>query len=431
MELIGQKLHDFLHDLLIGGNTPAYIMITSDILKYIKARSTNIGKILTVEVELLDSFEKEASRFSEKSVQPFSEFEDLKGSYKIISEHTQKCSYEDFQKRKSTFITASDYAMERKDNNYRLGFMDLKRNFQFILQPINEKYYPAPLLDMKRDLRLNIMYDKDIDEFAVFRSMDVIYDKTYKLELVLFDKKITSFTFEEIKIKYFKYYVPEEFEKFKKELEKYYEYQDKRKHLSIIDFYIDKFSEEVIKQSEASINECFVLFKSELQNLRHDVASFYGHSYKKAINPEKLVWRGSFTEFVEFFEPLINCGYILYKGEKDKFAIYTNLFNNIFIEIESDVMIATLLEKLKTTNQIPAKEVEKCKLTWSSTRSEFVKKFKKPTNMTITDKSLFVYRGVNSLKGIAINLHELFQIENKNRPGKYISKESLIQAFKG
>ena len=51
-----------------------------------------------------------------------------------------------------------------------------------------------------------------------FSSTDVIYGKTYKLALVLLSKKITSYTLDEIKLKYYKYYVPEEFEKLKYEL---------------------------------------------------------------------------------------------------------------------------------------------------------------------------------------------------------------------
>jgi hypothetical protein len=431
MELIEQKLRDLLHNLLMGENSPNNILITNDILKYIKDRSKDIAGILTIEVELLDSFEVEASRHSRRLNKPFSGFENLKGSYKIISEHTEKCLYEDFQKRKSTFIEAYDLSKEKEEEDFRSKLMEIKRNLPLRLQEDNEKHMVYSLFDMKKDLKLNILNDKDIDEYAVFRSFDVIYDKTYKLELVLFNKKITSFPFEEIKLQYYKYYVPEEFEKLKYELGKYYERQNQKKHLSIIDFYISKFSEEINKQKEGSIKECFALINSELNKLHRDVNSYYGHPYKAGITPEKLVWTGSSQEFTNFFELLIDVGNILYKGEKDKYAIYTVLLNNIFIKRQSDLTIDTIMEVLDISIPTPSKEVEKCKLTWVGSRGIFAKEFKKAINSAQSEKSLFLYHEKGSLRAIAKKLYEIFQIENENNPGSCISEESLIQAFKG
>ena len=37
----------------------------------------------------------------------------------------------------------------------------------------------------------------------------------------------------------------------------------------------DRFSEEITKQPEGSIKQCFVLFNSELENLRNNVCSFF------------------------------------------------------------------------------------------------------------------------------------------------------------
>ena len=429
MELVEQKLRDFLHNLLIGENSPNNIKITSDILQYIKGHSTDIGEILTIEVELLSSFEVEASRFSRRLVRPLSGFINLKGSYEIRSVQVQKCSYKDFHKRK-LFITANDLASEIEEEDFRSKLMDIKRSLPLRIQESNENIMVYSLFDMKGDLQLNILRDKGIDKYDVFRSSDVIYNNTYKLELAIFNKKIWALPSEEVKLEYYKHYIQEEFEKLKYELEKYYEYQDQNKHLSIIDFYIDKFSEEIIKQPEESIKECFILFHHELQNLRNDVASYYGHSIKKTNDPEKLVWTGSFQEFINFFEPLINRRNIHFKGEKDKYAIYTNLLNNIFIKNQPDITIDSIMKVLNIKVPTPVKEVEKCKLTWKGSRGEFAKEFKITINPYLYEKSQFLYHGTGSLRAIATKLHELFQIENQKHPGSYISEGSLIQAFK-
>jgi hypothetical protein len=395
-----------------------------------KSHSKDIAEILAIEVELLDSFKVEVSRHGRRMNRPSSGIENLKGSYKIISEHSQKCSYEDFYKKELKLITADDFAKEKEEENFRLRLMDIKRNSPLRVQEGNEKHMLYSLIDMKRDLRLNILDDKEIDEYAVFRSTDVIYGRTYKLVLVLLSKKITSYTFEEIKLKYYKYYVPEEFEKLKYELEKYYEYQDQRKHLSIIDFYISKFSEEIDKQSEGNNKECFALFNRELHKLRHDVVSYYGHPYKAAIDPEKLVWTGSFQEFIDFFEPLIDLGLIHFKGGKDKYAIYTNLLSNIFIIKQPDITIDYIMIVLKTNVPIPFKEVEICKLTWDGSRGEFAMEFRPTIYPQLYEKSLFLYHGKGSQRAVTKKLHEIFQIENEKHPGRYINEKSLYQAFK-
>jgi hypothetical protein len=49
------------------------------------------------------------------------------------------------------------------------------------IQEVNEKYMLCSLKDMKRDLRLNILWNIDIDEYGVYRSFDVIYGHNYKL----------------------------------------------------------------------------------------------------------------------------------------------------------------------------------------------------------------------------------------------------------
>jgi len=160
------------------------------------------------------------------------------------------------------------------------------------------------------------------------------------------------------------------------------------------------------------------------------VCSHFGYSNKKATNPENLIWTGSFQEFIDFFEPLIDHREILYKGEKDKFTIYTKLLSNIFIRKEPDKTIENIVEALNIVATTSIKDNEKCKLTWNNTRSEFVKKFKLPTNMTVTNKSLFLYHEVNSLRAISKKFHEMFKIENEKHPGRYITEESLYQAFK-
>ena len=139
------------------------------LLKYIKSHSKDITKILTVEVELLDSFEIAASRFSRKLPRPSSEIENLEGCYKILSIKEQKCSYEDFYKKKITLITADDFAKEKEEENFRSKLMDIKRYSPLRVQEGNEKHMLYSLMDMKRDLRVNILNDKDIDEYAVFQ----------------------------------------------------------------------------------------------------------------------------------------------------------------------------------------------------------------------------------------------------------------------
>jgi hypothetical protein len=431
MELVEQKLRDSLHDLLEGKYSPNNINLSFDLLNYIKSHSKDIGEILTIEVELLKGFEKEASRFSKRMNQNWPRFEILKESYKIVSEQVQNYSYEDSLKRKSTFITEYDRAKEEEEEGFRLKLMDLKRNSPLRFQEENEKHMLYSLKNMKRDLSFDIRNDKDINEFAVFHSKDVIYDKTYKLELVLFTKKITSLPADELKLEFYKYYVPEEFEKLKYELEKYYGYNDQCNYLSIIDYYSDRFSEEIIKQPDGSIKECFELLNRELLKLRNNVCSYYGHSNKTSVNPENLVWTSSFKEFIDFFEPLINKGNILYKRETDKYAIYTNLLSNIFIREQPDLTADYVMEFLKIANQSPVKEVEKCKLSWDGSRLDFAKEFKKAINRSQFEKSKFLYHGVNTLRSIAKKLHELFQIKDQNHPDKYISEKSLYQAFKG
>jgi len=318
---------------------------------------------MTIEVELLDNLELEASHFSRRIPRSSLGFQDLAGSYKIISEHKQKYSEEDFHKKKSTFITANDFAKQEKEEDFRSKLLDIKRNSPLRLQEENEKHMLYSLKDMKRDLRLNILCDIDIDEYAVFSSLDVIYENIYKLVLVLFRKKITSFTFEEIRMKYYKYFIPEEFGKLEYELEKYYKYEDQRSHLSIIDSYSDRFSN------------------------------------KKTTNPENLIWTGSFQEFIEFFEPIIERREILYKGENDKYVIYSYLLNNIFIKNEPGKTIDDISEILKIEVMYPLTETEKCKLTWNGSTKEFANVFKTKINRAEYDKSTFLYHGVNTLSG--------------------------------
>jgi hypothetical protein len=430
MESIEERIRVCLHDLLKGESSPGNLVITYGVTQYIKDHSKDIGEIVNIEVKLQDTFEEEASRCHSRLFKPLFGFYDLNGTYEIKSVQRQKCSYENSQERKSTFISPNDLLKEKAiDDN--LTLIDRRGDLLLIIPEGKEMVLKSTLINIKEDLELNIQRDLKIGKNDVYSSSDVIYDKTYKLELVIFSKKMWALPHEEVKLEYYKWYIQEEFEKLKYDLEKYYEYQDQKKHLSIIDFYIDKFSEEIDKQSDGNIKECFALFNSELQNLRHEVDSYYGCSFKKATDPEKLVWTVSFNEFINFVEPLINCGNISFKGEKDKYSIYTNLINNILIKQKPDLTIDAIMEFLKIIVLTPGKEVEKCKLTWNGTRNEFAEKFKKNINRTIPEKSKLLYQGKSSLRAIAINLHELFQIENKNRPGKYISKESLIQAFKG
>jgi hypothetical protein len=431
MELIEQKLRDCLHDLLKGKYSPNNINISFDLLNYIKRHSKDIGEILTIEVELLKGFEEEASRFSKRMNQNWPRFEILKESYKIISEQVQNYTYEDFLKRKSEFITEFDRAKEEEEERFRSELMDLKRNSPLRFQEENEKHILYSLKDMKMDLSFGIRNDKDINEFAVCHSKDVIYDKTYKLELVLFTKNIASLPADELKLEFYKYYVPEEFEKLEYELEKYYGYEDQLNHLSIIDSYSDRFSEEITKQTDGSIKECFELFNSELQNLRDNVCSIYGHPNKKPTNPENLIWTGSFQEFIEFFEPIIERREILYKGENDKYIIYSFLLNNIFIKNEPDKTIDNLSEILKIEVIYPLTETEKCKLSWNGSTKEFANVFKTKINRSQFEKSKFLYHGVNSLRAISKKLHEMFKIESQKKPGNYISERTLYQAFKG
>jgi hypothetical protein len=430
MESVEQNLRDSLHDLVEGKHSPNNINLSFDLLNYIKSRSKDIGEILTIEVELLKGFEEEACRFSKRINQNWPRFEILKESYKIVSEQVQNYSYEDFLKRKSTFITEHDRAKEEEEEGFRLKLMDFKSNLPLRFQEENEKYMLYSLKNMKRNLSFDIYNDKDISEFAVFHSKDVIYDKTYKLELVLFTKKITSLPADELKLEFYKYYVPEEFEKLKYELEKYYEYSDQKRHLSVINFYISKFSDEIDKQSDESIKVCFALFRRELNKLRKEVVSYYGHPYKAPSDPNKLVWTSSFQEFIDFFEPLIDSGFIHFKGRKDKYSIYTILLNNICMIKQPDVTIQYLMLALKINVPIPLKNIEGCKLTWNSGRDKFAIEFRKLIHPELYERSQFLYHEKGSLRAIAKRLHDIFQIENKRHPGTYITEGSFTQSFR-
>jgi hypothetical protein len=120
MELVEQKLRDCLQELLIGENSPSKLIITYGIFQYIKEHSKDIGEIITVEVELHDVFEDET--FCRRRLyEPLFGFRDLEGSYEIKSVKTEKCSFEDFQNRKSTFITPNDLVKEKEiDNSFSL-----------------------------------------------------------------------------------------------------------------------------------------------------------------------------------------------------------------------------------------------------------------------------------------------------------------------
>ena len=188
MELVEQKLRDCLHDLLMGENSPSKLIITYGVLQYIKDHSKDIGEILTIDVELQDTFEEKASR-CRSLFPPFFGFHNLEGSYEIKSVQAQKCSYEDFQKRKSTFITPSDLAKE-KEIDYSLSLIDIRGDILSNIHKDKERNFSSSLIDIKGDLKLNIQRDIEIGKYDVYYSSDVIYDKTYKLELAIFNKKI-------------------------------------------------------------------------------------------------------------------------------------------------------------------------------------------------------------------------------------------------
>jgi hypothetical protein len=431
MELITHKLRDSLHSLLIGEYSPKNLILTYGISQYIKDNSKDIGEIITITVKLLDTFETEVASYGRRLILPVFRLYDLKGSYEIKSVQKQKCSYEDFQRRKSSFITSNDLAKEKEiDNGFSFrSFIDIRGELQQDIKKDEETNFDTSFIDIKEDLKLNIQRDIEIGKYDVYCSSDVIYDKVYKLELVIFNKKLWTLSAEDHKLEYYRVYIPEEFKKLKYELEKYYEYNDQKKHLSVIDFYISKFSEEVDKQPEGYIKECFALFNRELQTLHHDVKSYYGYPHKADIDPGKLVWTVSFQEFLDFFESLIERGNILYKGEKDKYSIYTNLLNNIYIRNQPDISIDYLMNVLKINVPAPVKEVDKCKLTWKRSRIEFAEDFKSTINMDSYEKSQFLYQGKGSKRAVVKKFHEIFIIENNKHPGAYISEDSLIKAF--
>jgi hypothetical protein len=184
----------------MGENSPNNITITYGVLQYIQEHSKDIGEILTIELRLEDSLSMKVSK-RVRLYRPISGFENFEGRYVIKTEQIKKCSHEEFLNRESTFISTNDFAREKKEK-YELF---------------------SNATEFKIDLKFNIMRDKEIYKYDVFYSSDVIYDKTYKLELVIFNKKILSLTDEEIKLEYYKWYIPIEFEKLKFELEKYFE----------------------------------------------------------------------------------------------------------------------------------------------------------------------------------------------------------------
>lgn len=428
MELLEQKLRDCLHNLLIGENSPNNFVSTYGVFQYIKDHSKDIGNIVNIEVELHDIFEDE-DFYHRRPFVPLFGFRNLEGSYEIKSVQTKKYSYEDFQKRNSTFITTNDLIKEKEIDN-RLSFIDIRGELHLNIQEDKGINFGSSLIEIKEDLKLNIQRDIEIGKYDVYYSSDVIYNKTYKLELVIFKKKIWALPLEDVKLEYYKHYVHEEFEKLQYELEKYYEYPDQKRHLSVIDFYISKFSEETDKQPDENIKACYALFKRELRKLRTDVVSYYGHPYKASFDPEKLVWTGSFHEFIDFFEPLIDMGLINFKGRKDKHSIYANLLNNIYITTQPDVTVNYIMMVLKINVSIPFKEIEQCKLIWTRGRDEFAIEFKDTIYPQMYEKSQFLYHGKGSLRAIVKKFHEIFQIENKRHPGAYITEGSLIQSFK-
>jgi hypothetical protein len=391
----------------MGENSPNNIIITYGVLQYIQAHSKDIGEILTIELRLEDSFAVEVSRRS-RLYRPISGFENLEGRYIIKTEQIKKCSYKEFLNRESNFVSTNDLAKE-KEEKYELF---------------------SNATDFKKDLKLNIMRDKKIYKYDIFYSSDVIYDKTYKLELIIFNKKILSLTNEEIKLEYYKWYLPIEFEKLKFELEKYFTKKHYQTHIEILRYYEKKFISRKNEQSDPNHKKCYELITIEIKNLVEHLKEYFGIIERKSQIPKKLQWNTSYKKFIDFFELLIDEEEIQYKGKKDKCAIYYNLLDKIEVKNNGMVSINSIMKDLGFVINKDLEKIEICKLDYTKSMTTFAWKFSKLIYISDPKESTLLLNGKSSRDPIVKKLFNLFSIRSEFIPYNEIDVNSLIVTFK-
>lgn len=279
-------------------------------------------------------------------------------------------------------------------------------------------------------LLFTILRYKKLSEFDVFDYSSSIYDRTYKLELVIFNKKISSLTDGEIKLEYYKYYVPEEFEKLKYELEKYFARKHYQKHIEILQYYEKKFISRKKEQSDPNDKKCYELIINRIRNLVENLKEYFGIIEKRSQIPSKLQWNAGYKNFIDFFEILINEEEIQYKGNKDKCAIYYNLLDKIEVKNNRVVSIDSISKDLGFAINKNLGEIELCKLDYKKSMTTFVKKFSPLIDISVPEKSGLLLNDKSSRDPIVKKLFNLFLIRSEFVPYKEIEERSLIVTFK-
>jgi hypothetical protein len=399
------ELREFFQNLLKGPISPECLQIDKDILRYIKSNSKDIGYIYTIRLNL----KMDVESISHRLFEPINHI-DYTAEYDYKEDEKYEYTYEDFLNRRIVFITEDD--RKKYDNE------------------VNESF--SNYHSLMNELLWNVLQQKCLTEFDIYSADAVLFNATYKLELITFKRTFFEKVYGEIKVEYYKYFLQNEIKNLKYNLEQYFEKKERVKHLSILEFFESKFSEAKQNTNNENLKECYQLIVDSVFELKSHLRGYFGSGELKSDPNDKLKWNAEIDDFVNFFDPLIRDGIILYKGEKNHEIIYKFLTKKIdFIkEIGTpETILNLIIKKLNLDHSSLDQYHDPDRLEFTRSRDDFAKRFIELIGPS-PKKSKLLLNEYTDRDPIVRKLHQIFKIKGQRRPHGDIEENSLLTAFK-